>query len=278
MSRPIYYIGALVIVALAILGYFLPGGLKDRVAQGSIVISSPIQRSIGWVQQRFFGAKGGIKNVEDLRKENTYLKDMNARLAAENLVLSGLQKENGRLKELMGFRNDSEFKLLAARVIQRDPSNWWDAVIINRGYKDDVELAADQPVISPRGVVGKTTEVGPYTTRVILVVDENCKISAVTESSRAQGVTAGAAAMNNTAGATCRFSFVPRETEFAAGERVFTSGLGGIFPANLLIGVVSEAPPLSADKNFGLYREGVVQPTADLNNLQEVFIILGVKN
>jgi rod shape-determining protein MreC len=278
MSRPIYYIGALVIVALAILGYFLPGGMKERISQASIVVSSPVQRSIGWVQQSFSGARGGLKNVEDLRKENQYLKGLNAKLASENLILIGLQKENVRLKELMGFRNDSNFKLLSARVIQRDPSNWWDAVIINRGYKDDLELASDQPVISPRGVVGKTTEVGPYTTRVVLLVDENCKVSAVTESSRAQGIISGATAMNNSAGATCRFSFVPRDTEFAAGERVFTSGLGGIFPANLLIGVVAEAPPLAADKNFGLYREGVVQPTADLNGLQEVFIIVGVKN
>lgn len=277
MSRPIYYIGALIIVALAILGYFLPGGLKDRVAEGSIVISSPFHRSLDWVKQRFTGAQGGLKNVDELRKENLYLKGLNAMLSAENLVLGGLQKENGRLKELMGFKNDSEFKLLAARVIQRDPSNWWDAVIINRGYKDDPDLTSDQPVISPRGVVGKTTEVGPYTTRVVLLVDENCKVSAVTESSRAQGIVSGETMMNNRAGATCRFSFVPREVEFATGERVFTSGLGGIFPANLLIGVISEAPPLSADKNFGLYREGLVQPTADLNSLQEVFIILGIK-
>jgi rod shape-determining protein MreC len=277
MSRPIYYIGALVIVALAILGYFLPGGLKDKIATGSITISSPIQRSISWIQYHFSGAQGGLKNVEDLRKENQYLREVNAKLASENLVLTGLKQENGRLKELMGFRNDSEFKLLAARVIQRDPSNWWDAVIINRGYKDDEELAPDQPVISPRGVVGKTTEVGPYTTRVVLLVDENCKVSAVTESNRAQGIISGSNALNSGSAATCRFSFVPRETEFAVGERVFTSGLGGIFPAHLLIGVVAEAPPLSADKNFGLYREGVVQPTADLNALQEVFIILGVK-
>lgn len=277
MSRPIYYIGALVLAALAILGYFLPGGIKDQIATTSITISSPFHRSLDWAKSRFMGAQGGLKNVEDLRKENLYLKSINAQLASENLVLGGLQKENGRLKELMGFKNDSEFKLLSARVIQRDPSNWWDAVIINRGYKDDVDLAADQPVISPRGVVGKTAEVGPYTTRVVLLVDENCKVSAVTESSRAQGIVSGSTSMNTGKGANCRFSFVPRETEFASGERVFTSGLGGIFPANLLIGVISEAPPLSADRNFGLYREGVIQPTADLNNLQEVFIILGVK-
>ncbi|NJK92652.1 MAG: rod shape-determining protein MreC [Blastochloris sp.] len=161
MSRPIYYIGALIIVALAILGYFLPGGLRDKIAQGSVTISSPFQRSLGWVQERLYGAQGGIKNIDELRKENAYLRETNAKLAAQNLVLSGLQQENGRLKELMGFRNDSQFKLLSARVIQRDPSNWWDAVIINRGYKDDPELASDQPVISPRGVVGKPPRLDP---------------------------------------------------------------------------------------------------------------------
>lgn len=75
----------------------------------------------------------------------------------------------------------------------------------------------------------------------------------------------------------CKLSFVNRDAQFQKGERVFTTGLGGVFPSNLLIGVVSEAPPLSTERNFGLYREGTVQPTADLNNLGEVFVILGVK-
>jgi rod shape-determining protein MreC len=62
---------------------------------------------------------------------------------------------------------------------------------------------------------------------------------------------------------------------FTKGERVLTTGLGGTFPPDLIIGTVSEAPMLTADKNFGLYREGTVEPSVDLNNLDEVFVILG---
>ena len=149
-------------------------------------------------------------------------------------------------------------------------------MIINRGWDGNPALASDQPVVSPRGVVGKTGAVGKYATRVILLVDENCKISSVTENSRARGIVVGATSMS--AGQPlCRMIFVARDSEFAVGERVFTTGLGGAFPPNLLIGTIKEAPPLSADKNFGLYRDGVIEPTVDLNNLEEVFVVTGVK-
>ena len=276
MSRPVIFFGGLIIIALAIAGFFLPETYRPVVEKQSIEITSPVWRCVDWVRDKAGRIREGFQTVNQLQENNSVLKTENAGLKTENSILRNLKEENARLREMLAFKDDSNFQLLPARVIQRDPSNWWNAVIINRGWEGNPALASDQPVVSPRGVVGKTGAVGKYATRVILLVDENCKISAVTENSRARGIVIGATSLNS-GNPVCRITFVGRDSEFAPNERVFTTGLGGAFPANLLIGTIKEAPPLSAEKNFGLYRDGVVEPTVDLNNLEEVFVVTGVK-
>ncbi len=276
MFRPAYFICGVIVLLIAIVGYFLPGEYKDDIQQVSMNVFSPIWRSVGWVKETTGEMVGDVKTLEQLQIENTQLRQNNAKLMTQHSQLSAVQIENARLREMLGFKQSKPYELLACRVIERDPSNWWNAVIVNRGFRDNPNIASDQPVVSPRGVIGKTGTVGPYSTRVILLIDENCKVSVVTENSRARGIVQGATSVNG-GDPFCKINFVDRNTPFAVGERLFTTGLGGTFPANLLIGTISEAPPLSAERNFGLFRDGKVQPTADLNNLEELFIVTGVK-
>ncbi len=276
MFRPAYLIGGVIIIVIALLGFFLPEKAKTSVAQWSMNLTSPVWRAVGWVRFSTDNLLDDVQTLEDFKKENQQLRSKNAELQTHHNQLHAILLENTRLKEMLGFKQESPYQLLAARVIERDPSNWWNAVIINRGWKDSEDIKPDQPVVSPRGVVGKTGTVGPYTTRVILLIDENCKISSVTENSRARGIVQGATSVNG-GDPFCKINFVDRNTPFSIGERVFTTGLGGTFPANLLIGTISEAPDLSADRNFGLFRDGRVQPTADLSNLDELFILTGVR-
>jgi rod shape-determining protein MreC len=159
-------------------------------------------------------------------------------------------------------------------VVQYDPSNWWQAAIIDRGWADNPDLASDQPVITPRGVVGKVGVVGKYSSRIVFLTDDNCRISVEVEETRARGILSGAG-LSLTGKPQAKISFVSRDTPLPIGARVFSSGLGGVFPQGLLVGTVREAPPLSADLNFGLYREGKIEPIVDLDNLKEVFIIVG---
>ncbi|MDD5262523.1 MAG: rod shape-determining protein MreC [Methylacidiphilales bacterium] len=276
MSRPILFIACFLVIALAIAGFFLPDSIRPKLEKISIEATSPVWRSLDWIKDKYVNIRAGFQTAQELRSQNHKLTTENAGLQTENAILRSLKEENGRLREMIGFKDDSNFQLLPARVIQRDPSNWWNVVIINRGWEGNPALASDQPVVSARGVVGKTGAVGRYASRVILLVDENCKISAVTETSHARGIVVGATSLS-AGDPLCHITFVGRDSEFAVGERVFTTGLGGAFPPNLLIGTVKEAPPLAADKNFGLYRDGVIEPTVDLNNLEEVFVVTGVK-
>jgi rod shape-determining protein MreC len=215
-----------------------------------------------------------LRQFDFLEEENRNLRAENVRLQTEIRQMDYLRTENDRFREMLAFRDQQAFRLLACRVIERDASNWWNSVLVDRGWNDDPNLAQDQPVVTPRGVVGKTGTVGRSTTRVMLLSDENCKVSVLTESAGARGILLGDTPLNG-GSPLCRMTFVTRESKFSVGERVLTTGLGGTFPPNLLVGTVTEAPSLTSEKNSGLYREGKVTPAAELNDLREMFILTG---
>jgi len=274
MSKPLYYVTGTVVVLLAVGTLFLPTAKKDSLRHFSLDLLSPVILFYDGIREKPENLTARFRDAASLAQENVVLKTRNSELEMENIRLQSIQEENTRLREMLNFRNSSNYKLVACRVVERDVSNWWNTVIINRGWEDKIEPGL--PVVTARGVVGKTDTVGRNTARVILLVDEACKISAVTENSQAQGIVSGATASR---GGTpvCQINFVNRTTMFTKGERVLTTGLGGTFPPNLIIGTISEAPMLSPDRNFGLYREGTLEPAVDINNLDEVFVILGGK-
>lgn len=276
LSRSSYFLGGIVIIILALVGFFMPDDAREKVDQFSWDLFSPAWVAFDWIKSGTSGIFKEVRTVEEMEKRITELENDNARLYAENQFIPGLRAENQRLKEMLGFQDDSKFTLLACRIIEREPSSWWNRLIVNRGTAHEPGLKPDMPVVGPRGVIGKTGIVSEYTTQIILLVDENCKVSAITENSRSRGIIQGQTRIQGKE-ALCQMNYIPRDAELAVGERVYTTGLGGTFPANLLIGTIISAPPLSSDRNFGLYRDAIIKPTSDLNNLDEVFIILGLQ-
>jgi rod shape-determining protein MreC len=113
-------------------------------------------------------------------------------------------------------------------------------------------------------------------TEIILLLNENCKIAGTAENSRDQGIIVGQGVLEGNK-AIARMKFLPRSAAIAPGERVLTNGLGGVFPPGLLIGIVSEVPPLNSTSNFGLYREAVIEPAVDMSQLDELFVVLGAR-
>lgn len=277
MSRTTIVIAVIVLIILAVIGALLPDKIERGVSENTHQVASHFWGAFGWVKDRSDVIGESLETLEELESRARKLSVENVKLKAENELLRGFKKENDRLREMVGFKKASNFRLLACRVVERDPSTWRNMVTINRGWDDEEakNLRSDQPVVSPRGIVGKTGVVGRYTTKVILLIDENCKISGVTENSRARGIVIGGTPING-GKPICRMTFISRDADLAVGERVFTTGLGGTFPPNLFIGVVSEAPPLSQDRNFGLFRDGSVDPAVNLDDLEEMFVVIGV--
>ena len=122
MFKPAYLIGGVIIILIAILGYFLPSSAKEQVGQWSMNVFSPVWRSVGWVKETTDEVFTDVKTLEQLQQETLTLRQENARLLATNSQLSAIQQENDRLREMVGFKKSKPYELLACRVIERDPS------------------------------------------------------------------------------------------------------------------------------------------------------------
>jgi rod shape-determining protein MreC len=264
------------LLALFLLALLVPGPWKQALWQAAYTVTGPVIHLLDKTKRVGKGFQEGLATLDQLEKEVAELRAANARLNTELTVLKDLATENSRLREMLGFKKSSQYRLLAARLVARDPSNWWSTVLVNRGYVDDATLQSDLPVVTARGVVGKTGTVSRDVTEVILLLNQNCKISGLAEESREQGILVGAGNAEPNKPRT-RLTYVSRNARIGIGERVLTSGLGGVFPPGLLLGFVQEVPPLSPKVNFGLYREVTVEPAIDLSQVDEVFIILAAQ-
>ena len=109
------------------------------------------------------------------------------------------------------------------------------------------------------------------------MVNQNCSISATVEGTHDQGIVQGQGNFEE-GKPRVMMDYLPKNSQVAPGQFIVTSGLGPYFPAGLRLGMVIEAPPVKNEyPTFGLYREAVIEPTADLNQLDELFIVLGPK-
>lgn len=218
----------------------------------------------------------GLETLKTLQREVIRLRKENTRIATENIYYRNLTGENARLQEMLLFKNASPYRLQACKVIGRKQESWWSTLQVNIGWEDDVGMTKDLPVVSPRGVVGKTGEVYAKTSEVILMVNPNCKIAASLETTREHGIVIGGGSRTKSQPQS-KMTFIPRGVDLGIGERVFTSGAGGVFPPGLFLGTVALIKPLASQNNFGLYQELWIDPAIDLTQLEELFIVMGAK-
>lgn len=279
-----------VVIIVVLLGacFLLPDPFIQSLRKETIELLGPVVRTAEKPIAFFSRLNTKLKTLDEAQAEVSKLDQQVAELQLRNQLLADKGAENARLREMLGYREASQYRLRACQVVSREPSSWWDTVQVNIGWQDEPGLAKDQPVVSPRGVVGKTGNVSRYVTDVILMVSENCSISATVEnpttatSADAQktpdhGIVQGQGNFEE-GKPRVRIRYLPKNSQVAVGQFVVTSGLGPYFPAGLRLGTVIEVPPLTKTyPTFGLYREAIIEPTADLNQLDELFVVLGSK-
>jgi len=273
--------------ALILVCFLLPDQITRFLRKEVLETLGPILSTADKPVTFFNRMDSKLKTLDEAQAEVTKLRQQVAELTVQNQVLADKTTENARLREMLGFQTASQYELLPCRVVSRDPSSWWDSVQINVGdnnnnelykkFRGKYSLTSDQPVVSPRGVVGKTGVVSRYVTEVILVVNQNCSISATVEGTHDQGIVKGQGNFEE-GKPRVMLDYLPKNSQVAPGQFIVTSGLGPYFPAGLRLGTVIEVPPVKNEyPTFGLYREAVIEPTADLNQLDELFIVLGPK-
>lgn len=196
------------------------------------------------------------------RKENIRLKrEINA-LRMENYRNRELIATHQRLQELLQYKSTLDFPSLTAQVIGRDPTGWFQSVIIDKGKKSG--LRVNMPVINADGVVGRLVSVSPDYAKVLLIIDQNSAVDCIIQRSREGGIVKGLSAK------LCQLHYVLKTNDVVAGDIAITSGLERIFPKGIPVGEVIEVQDVSGD----LFKQIKVRPAVDFSKLEELLVVL----
>jgi rod shape-determining protein MreC len=252
----------------AVLGYFLSFGPEttQKFKASVYQLLAPFLTGGSGIKKQITSVRTGLKSLDQLEHESAALQVENRELRATNQGLRDVEHEVNRLRHALNYRERSVFKLIAAEIIARDSSTWWRTITINRGRRDGIET--DMPVVTDLGLVGKTTTVSDSISVVLLVSDENCRLAASVEGSREQGIVSGE---RTTTGLTplLNLNFLSKQADLKPGQKVYTSGVGGVFPSGLLVGVVKSYRVRELDGQAQL------TPAVDLSHLEDVFVVTG---
>jgi len=235
-----------------------PAALIERPL--ATVLSS-VQRALGVGLARVQGVWTGYIALVGLREENQRLRSELDRIVQEGAALHEVAEENTRLRALLDFQPTPTLHSRAARVIGRDPSRWYQSIVIDRGR--DSGAAPDLGVHVPSGIVGTVMKVFPSTSVVLLISDRRSAVPVVVQRTREQGIVEG------TVGNRLRLKYLPPSSDIRTGDLILTSGLTDPFPKGLTVGMVSVVARRDAD----LYPDVEVIPAVDLSHLEEVLVI-----
>lgn len=201
-------------------------------------------------------------DLRGLRRENLHLKEEVHQLRVKLHALQEAALENERLLNLMELKGRATGRTVAARVIGKDATNWFQSVIVDKGR--EAGIRRNMPVLAPEGLVGRVVEVAAFSSKVQLITDPMSSVGALVQRSRAMAVAAGHL------GVSLRLKYLPLMADVTRGDRVITSGMGGIFPKGIQIGeVVWTRRPSGA-----LFQEAEITPVVGLSRLEEVLIIV----
>ena len=252
---------ALSLAAIGILALALSGVFTTL----SRLVVSPLTSLQTWVSQQYQGVEYFIsasQDIREIRQLNTELEAENARMQSKIVELQQQLVEYEILSALLEFaRANPEHKYIGASVIGRDPSPFLNYIIINRGSDDG--LKRGMPVVTQNGLAGRVVQVTATGSRVSLLTDPVTKINIRIEPSRSAAVLLGSIT------GEISLEQIPQEADVNPGNLILTSGLGGNFPPNIIIGQVTSIK----SRENALFQSASVQPVTDFHDLTIVLVI-----
>lgn len=240
----------------------------DTTGQLSVVSSYarvPFSAVQNWVSNRVRNVESNLSSPRDLaalQAENEQLRSRISELERQNEELLEIYAEYTILASLMEYaRENPEYRRLAADIIGWDTSNLVRTLIINKGESEGIKVG--MPVETERGLVGRIIAVSPHAAQVQLLSDPGSSINARLGTSRADGTVVGQLTSHLT------MKWIEQDIPISENELVMTSGLGGNFPPDLIIGRIVNIQQSASE----LFQEGEVRPAVDFDQLEIVLVI-----
>ncbi len=259
-------LAGIVLVSLVLMTINIRHGKNNLFFESMVVwVFSPVQNlltntvdSISDVFDHYFFLVGVSRENERLLLEID-------RLSRKTNELLEKSKYGERIEKLIDDVDQKERPVITAEVIGRDATQWSKMVFINKGTKHMIE--ENLAVITDAGIIGHVIHASAGTSKVLLITDSRSAVDSLFQETREPGVTVG------TGKDVCEMKFVSIEANVKVGDEVLSSGLGGVFPKGLMIGRVVDV----VKKKQELFQDITVVPSADLSRLEEVLIVLPVK-
>ena len=202
-----------------------------------------------------------LKTIVQLEEETQLLREKNLQLSLQSEQMIRSYEENINLKNLLDYKKDSNFNLVAAKVLNMGSSSNLSSITINVGLNEIIEI--NQPVIIPEGVIGKTILVGKSTSLVQLITDVNYRASVRIYPSGSIGI------LRYLRDDICEVREIQKNAEIKLGDAVLTSGFSDIYPSNLKIGNVIEIQ----DEISSFQKIVKVRVSSNIGSLLNVFVI-----
>jgi len=256
-------LGAVVIVALVLLSLPTRATSRLKLAIGSwflplFGLASAGQQIPADLADSVLPRRELLRQIDSLRRENQQLQEQQIQTVA-------IARENDQLRALFNWQKQSPWKLKPARVIMRDPANWWRTVQIDLGTRDG--LRENLPVVTEAGLIGRISSVSLTHAQVVLVGDQNCRVSALVENpARDMGVLIAGGTLDTS---LVELTYLASSANLKPGQDVVTSGLGGVFPKGIPIGQIVDARAVE----YGLYTQARVKLNANLGSLEIVCVL-----
>ena len=237
---------------------------KSNLFFESVVVwfFSPIQNlltsatsSISDVFDHYFFLVETSKENDRLLLEVNLLSKKNNELLERNKLLE-------RSDSLIEFLDEDERPFVIAKVIGYDATQWSKVIFINRGT--DHKVQKNSSVMTNAGVIGHVIHASSNSSKVLLITDSRSAVDSLFQETRESGITVG------TGENICEMKFVPISAKVNLGDKVISSGLGGVFPKGLVVGTVVDI----VKKSQELFQDIMVAPSADLSNIEEVIVLL----
>ena len=196
-----------------------------------------------------------LRSLHKIDQENQALREENRRLIIANANNRALEIENKMLSELLNYVVPPQVEFITAKIVAQEGTAFAHSLTVYTG--GNPKVMKGQVVISDKGVIGRVESVGSNYAKIALINNINSRISVVTEKTRVRAILVG---KNDV---WPELVFVPRDAEINVGDKIITSGIGGVFPAGLPVGEVA-----------AVEREGIkVKPANSLSKLEYVMIV-----